>query len=122
MNRVLTFVRSRATSWEWLLGAFAIVLIIVASVTTLGFADGYNIESSISRMASKALFVLPLVFLIIAREIDISVASVAGLAGRAGASVRPERIAQSGAQQGIAAMAGSIAIGFAQWWCAAVGR
>ena len=81
MNRVLTFVRSRATSWEWLLGAFAIVLIIVASVTTLGFADGYNIESSISRMASKALFVLPLVFLIIAREIDISVASVAGLAG-----------------------------------------
>lgn len=81
MTRVLSYLRSRATSWEWLLGAFAIVLIVVASATTLGFADAYNIESSISRMAAKALFVLPLVFLIIAREIDISVASVAGLAG-----------------------------------------
>jgi rhamnose transport system permease protein len=81
MTRVLTYLRGRATSWEWLLGYFAIVLIIVASVTTLGFADGYNVESSISRMAAKALFVLPLIFLIIAREIDISVASVAGLSG-----------------------------------------
>ncbi len=78
---VITYLRSRVTSWEWLLGAFAIVLIVVASATTLGFSDAYNLESSISRMSAKALFVLPLVFLIIAREIDISVASIAGLSG-----------------------------------------
>lgn len=76
-----TYVRSRITSWEWLLGAFAIVLFILASITTPGFTDAYNLESSISRMAAKALLVLPLVFLIIAREIDISVASIAGLSG-----------------------------------------
>ncbi len=77
----LSYLRSRAGQWAWLLAVFAIILIIVSSITTNGFADAYNIESSISRMASKALFVIPLVFLIIARHIDISVASVAGLAG-----------------------------------------
>lgn len=81
ITTALTYVRSRITSWEWLLGAFAIVLFILASITTPGFTDAYNLESSISRMATKALLVLPLVFLIIAREIDISVASIAGLAG-----------------------------------------
>jgi rhamnose transport system permease protein len=78
---VLTYLRSRITSWEWLLGAFAMVLVMASSATTLGFSDAYNLESSISRMSAKALFVLPLVFLIIAREIDISVASIAGLSG-----------------------------------------
>lgn len=77
----LQYLRSRAGQWEWLLGAFAIALIIVSSMTTDGFTDAYNLESSISRMAAKALLVLPLVFLIVARHIDISVASIAGLAG-----------------------------------------
>lgn len=81
MTRLYATLRARLTSWEWLLAAFAIVLVIVASSTTLGFADAYNLQSSISRMAAKALLVLPLVFLIIAREIDISVASIAGLSG-----------------------------------------
>ncbi len=81
MSAVLIYLRSRLGAWEWLLGGFAILLIIVASITTLGFTDAYNLESSISRMSAKALFVLPLVFLIIAREIDISVASIAGLTG-----------------------------------------
>lgn len=73
--------QTRILSWEGLLGAFAIALIIIAAVTTPGFSDGYNLGSSVARMAAKALMVLPLVFLIIAREIDISVASTAGLAG-----------------------------------------
>lgn len=71
----------RMVTWEWLLGFFAIALFALAALTTDGFTSSYNLESSISRMAAKALLVLPLVFLIIAREIDISVASTAGLAG-----------------------------------------
>jgi rhamnose transport system permease protein len=71
----------RATSWDWLLGAFAIVVIVLAVVTTDNFTNSFNLESSLTRMAAKALMVLPLAMLIIAREIDISVASVAGLSG-----------------------------------------
>lgn len=81
MNVVSGSLRSKALSWEWLLGGFAVVLFLVATLSTPGFIDAYNLESSISRMSAKALLVLPLVFLIVAREIDISVASVAGLTG-----------------------------------------
>jgi rhamnose transport system permease protein len=81
MSALIGFIRTRALSWEWLLGGFAVVLFVVAALTTPGFIDAYNLESSLSRMSAKALLVLPLVFLIIAREIDISVASVAGLTG-----------------------------------------
>ncbi|MEP1124612.1 MAG: ABC transporter permease [Ilumatobacter sp.] len=71
----------RATSWDWLLGAFAILVIIVAVFTTDNFTNSFNLESSLTRMAAKALMVLPLAMLIIAREIDISVASIGGLSG-----------------------------------------
>jgi rhamnose transport system permease protein len=81
MSVALSAVRMKFTSWEWLLGLFAVLLILTASVTTIGFVDSYNLESSLSRMAAKALLALPLAFLIIAREIDISVASIAGLCG-----------------------------------------
>ncbi|WP_050722262.1 ABC transporter permease [Microbacterium sp. GCS4] len=73
--------RERLLSWEWLLGAFAIAVLVYACIATPGFADAYNLESSVARMAPKALLVLPLVLLVIAREIDISVASIAGLSG-----------------------------------------
>lgn len=96
----MQYLRSRAGQWEWLLGAFAIALIIVSSMTTDGFTDAYNLESSISRMASKALLVLPLVFLIIARQIDISVASIAGLAG-----ISYGLVVQSGGGHGLALVA-----------------
>lgn len=105
MSAVAGFLRSRITSWEWLLGAFAVLLIVVAGVTTLGFTDAYNLESSISRMAAKALLVLPLVFLIIAREIDISVASVAGLAG-----ISYGLVVQAGGPH-LAALAVAVAVG-----------
>lgn len=80
-NPITAGLSRRLLSWEGLLGAFAILLVVTAAITTPGFADGYNLGSSVARMAAKALMVLPLVFLIIAREIDISVASTAGLAG-----------------------------------------
>jgi len=71
----------RATSWDWLLGAFAVFVIVLAVLTTDNFSNSFNLESSLTRMAAKALMVLPLAMLIIARQIDISVASIGGLAG-----------------------------------------
>lgn len=77
--------RARLTAvlvgWEGVLAVIAVALVVVAVLTTPGFADSYNLESSLSRMSARALMVLPLVPLIIAREIDISVASIAGLSG-----------------------------------------
>lgn len=72
---------ARVFSWEWFLASLAILVVIIACISTPGFSDLYNLESSVARMASKALLVLPLVFLIIVREIDISIASIAGLSG-----------------------------------------
>jgi rhamnose transport system permease protein len=71
----------RATSWDWLLGAFAVFVVLLAVLTADNFTNTFNLESSLTRMAAKALMVLPLAMLIIAREIDISVASIAGLSG-----------------------------------------
>lgn len=71
--------RAWLVRWDTLLGLLVIVVLIVASANTPGFTTSANIADSISLMSEKALLVLPLVPLIIAREIDISVASMAGL-------------------------------------------
>lgn len=71
--------RTWLTRWDTLLGLLVVVVLIVASATTPGFTTSTNIADSISLMSEKALMVLPLVLLIIAREIDISVASMAAL-------------------------------------------
>lgn len=70
-----------AGRWETVLGGCVIVLIVVADALTPGFTTDFNIANSVSLMSEKALMILPLALLIIAREIDISVASIAGLSG-----------------------------------------
>lgn len=77
----LLAISQRLARWEYILAMVTVVIFLISVATTSGLLDGYNIQSSLSRMAPKALMVLPLTFLIIAREIDISVASVAGLSG-----------------------------------------
>jgi rhamnose transport system permease protein len=78
-NPAATKLRAWLVRWDTLLGVLVIVVLIWAAVTTPGFTASSNIADSISLMSEKALMVLPLVLLIIAREIDISVASMAGL-------------------------------------------
>ncbi|WP_149180194.1 ABC transporter permease [Streptomyces sp. TRM49041] len=73
--------RARITSWDYILAALVVVLLLTASLLLPGFAGGFNFANSVSQMSDKALLVLPLALLIIAREIDISVASIAGLSG-----------------------------------------
>ena len=67
------------TRWETLLAVAVLVLLAIANGSTPGFSDGLNVASAISVMSEKALMILPLTLLIIAREIDISVASIAAL-------------------------------------------
>ena len=57
-----------------------IVLAIAANAVTPLFLTAPNISDALSNLSEKALMLLPLVPLIIAREIDLSVASIAGLA------------------------------------------
>lgn len=72
-------IRSRLTSWEWILAILTILTIVGSAVFNEDFWTAFNIQTSISTMAEKSLMVLPLALIIIVREIDISVASIAGL-------------------------------------------
>jgi rhamnose transport system permease protein len=70
---------SGLVSWDSFLGAAAIVLFAYASVFVPGFFTSFNISQAIAGVSEKALIVLPMVLLIIAREIDLSVASTLAL-------------------------------------------
>jgi rhamnose transport system permease protein len=78
---MIAYLRSRILSWEWILAGLTIVLLILGSATTLGFDSPYNFQSSVSNMSEKALMALPLALLILVRQIDISVASIAAFSG-----------------------------------------
>jgi rhamnose transport system permease protein len=76
---MIATLRSRLSSWEGILAVLTIVLLIAAATGNENFWTAFNIQTSVSTMAEKSLMVLPLALLIIVREIDISVASIAGL-------------------------------------------
>lgn len=77
---VLRRLRDGLTTWPALLGSLVVVILVVAIATTPGFASRQNASASLALQSEKALMVLPLVLLVIMREIDISVASTAALA------------------------------------------
>lgn len=70
---------SRFASWETFLGGLTIVIAAIVTFTVPGFATSFNISQAIAGMSEKALIVLPMVLLIVAREIDLSVASTLAL-------------------------------------------
>lgn len=78
---MIAYIRVRLASWEWILAALTIVLLIVGFTTTPSFGTAYNFQSSVANMSEKALMALPLTLLILVRHIDISIASIAGLSG-----------------------------------------
>lgn len=69
----------RFVSWDSFLGLAAIVLFTYAAFFVPGFFSSFNISQAIAGVSEKALIVLPMVMLIIAREIDLSVASMLAL-------------------------------------------
>jgi rhamnose transport system permease protein len=70
---------NRLATWEIFLGAITIVLAAYAACVIPGFTTSFNISQAIAGMSEKALIVLPMVLLIVAREIDLSVASTLAL-------------------------------------------
>ena len=70
---------SSLATWDTFLGIVTLGLAIYAAIFVTGFASSFNISQAIAGMSEKALMVLPMVLLIIAREIDLSVASMLAL-------------------------------------------
>ena len=66
--------------WETTLALGVVGLVMYGSASTAGFASSTNLSLAAAGIAEVALMVVPLSLLIIAREIDLSVASIAGLA------------------------------------------
>jgi rhamnose transport system permease protein len=69
----------RLVSWDTFLAVLAIAMFAYAALAVPGFLTAFNVSQAIAGMSEKALIVLPMVLLIIAREIDLSVASTLAL-------------------------------------------
>ncbi len=66
--------------WELALVVFLACVIVLNSFLSPYFLDFYNLIDSTFSFSEKALIALPMALLIIAREIDVSVASIVALA------------------------------------------
>lgn len=65
----------RIATWENFLAVLTFAALAYAITMVPNFATGFNISQAIAGVSERALIVLPMVLLIIAREIDLSVAS-----------------------------------------------
>jgi rhamnose transport system permease protein len=70
---------SALASWDSFLGALTLALLAYAIADVPHFATAFNISQAIAGVSERGLIVLPMVLLIIAREIDLSVASILAL-------------------------------------------
>lgn len=76
-------------SWEALLLVVAIAIVIVNSFTSPYFLNAWNLSDATFNFTEKAMIAFAMAFLIIAGEIDLSVASIIALASTAmGAAVQ----------------------------------
>lgn len=69
----------RLANWNGFLGALTLALLAYATFAVPGFATAFNISQAVAGISEKALIVLPMVLLVLAREIDLSVASILAL-------------------------------------------
>lgn len=69
----------RFANWENFLGALTLATIAYAIFRVPNFVSVFNISQAIAGASERALIVLPMVLLIIARQIDLSVASILAL-------------------------------------------
>jgi rhamnose transport system permease protein len=76
MKRLRTFLRS----WEALLVVLLFLAIVLGSTLSPYFLTGFNISSLTRDLMEKAIMALPMTLIIISGEIDLSVASILGLA------------------------------------------
>jgi rhamnose transport system permease protein len=69
----------RLATWENFLALLTAAVLAYAVFAVPNFATTFNISQAIAGASERALIVLPMVLLIIAREIDLSVASILAL-------------------------------------------
>jgi rhamnose transport system permease protein len=91
---------ARVATWENFLAALTLGVLVYAVAAVPNFATDFNLSQAIAGVAERALIVLPMVLLIIVREIDLSVASILALC-----SVVFGVLIQAGAPLGVAAVA-----------------
>ncbi|MFF9765779.1 ABC transporter permease [Streptomyces sp. NPDC014636] len=72
---------TRAIRWDTVAGALLIVLLLVSFGSVDGFGNALNLSFLIGNTLPIALIALPMTLLVVAGEIDLSVASTAGLSG-----------------------------------------
>ncbi|MBY4592256.1 MULTISPECIES: ABC transporter permease [Rhizobium] len=70
---------TRFANWDNFLAALTIAVIAYALLGVPNFASVFNISQAVAGISERALIVLPMVLLIIAREIDLSVGSILAL-------------------------------------------
>jgi rhamnose transport system permease protein len=71
--------RTRLARWESLTVALLVCTIVAGSISSPDFLTGGNFNSMLSDITEVALIALPMTFIIVAGEIDLSVASILGL-------------------------------------------
>ncbi|MEV7322218.1 ABC transporter permease [Streptomyces sp. NPDC093970] len=71
----------RAIRWDTVVGALLVVLLLFSFGFVDGFGNSLNLSFLIGNTLPIALVALPMTLLVVAGEIDLSVASTAGLSG-----------------------------------------
>ncbi|MEU6217708.1 ABC transporter permease [Streptomyces sp. NPDC047022] len=72
---------TRAIRWDTVVGALFVALLLLSSGCVDGFGNALNLSFLIGNTMPIALIALPMTLLVVAGEIDLSVASTAGLSG-----------------------------------------
>ena len=72
--------RSLLLSWETLLVVVLLICVVLGSILSPYFLSGFNFYALTSNAMEIAIMALPMTLIIIVGEIDLSVASVLGLA------------------------------------------
>ncbi len=72
---------TRAVRWDTVVGALLVVLLLFSFTFVDGFGNALNLSFLIGNTLPIALIALPMTLLVVSGEIDLSVASTAGLSG-----------------------------------------
>ena len=100
-DRLQSPLQSRIKSWETLLLAVAIGIFVANSIASPYFLNAWNLSDATFNFTEKAMIAFAMALLIIAGEIDLSVASIIALASTAMGAA-----AQTGAETPILVLVG----------------
>jgi rhamnose transport system permease protein len=76
---IMTVVRERLVRWEYAIAVVLVLVVVIGGNSVSGFLTPFNLDFRIVEVAPTLLIALPMTLLIVAGEIDLSVASMLGL-------------------------------------------